>query len=191
MKINNKRIFITSDTHFGHNKDFLWSPRSFSSIEEHDEEVIKKWNSVVGEDDIVIHLGDVMLGDNEHGIECLKKLNGTIYLVFGNHDTDARKILYTQLPNVELLGYSNMLQYNKYHFYLSHYPTITGNYDDDKPLKARVINLCGHRHTQDRWADWDNGIIYHVEMDAHNCTPILLDDIIEEIKEKINGISVN
>ena len=70
-------------------------------------------------------------------------------------------------------------------FYLSHYPTLTSNLDSNEPLKARVINLCGHSHTQDRWADWDKGLIYHVEMDAHNCYPVLLDDIIEEIKNKV------
>ena len=25
-------IYFTSDTHFGHNKDFLWSPRGYNNI---------------------------------------------------------------------------------------------------------------------------------------------------------------
>ena len=62
-----KKIWFTSDTHFGHIKDFLWSPRGFNSIEEHDEIIIKNWNELVAPEDEVYHLGDVMLNDNEHG----------------------------------------------------------------------------------------------------------------------------
>lgn len=178
------KIFLTSDTHFGHSKDFLYSPRGFPSIQEHDEAIIANWNSVVGPDDIVYHLGDVMLGDNEHGMECLRRLNGNIKIVSGNHDTDARWASYATLPNVDLLGWAYMLKYRKYHFYLSHYPTITSNYDYDKPLGAKVINLCGHSHTTDPFADSDKGLIYHCEMDAHNCYPVLLDNIVEMMKEE-------
>ena len=34
-------IYLTSDTHFCHNKDFLYEPRGFQSIEEHDEAIVK------------------------------------------------------------------------------------------------------------------------------------------------------
>ena len=30
-------IYLSSDTHFGHVKDFLWRPRGFSSVEEMNE----------------------------------------------------------------------------------------------------------------------------------------------------------
>lgn len=125
-----------------------------------------------------------MLNDNEHGMECLRRLNGVIKIIRGNHDTDARWQLYGTLPNVELLGYATMLKYNKYSFYLSHYSSITGNFDYDKPLRQQVINLCGHSHAQNPFIDIDKGLIYHCELDAHNCYPVLLDDIIEEMKAK-------
>ena len=80
-----KKIWFTSDTHFGHQKEFLWAPRGFNSIEEHDEMIIHNWNEVVGPNDDVYHLGDVMLNDNEHGLECLKRLNGKIHITIGNH----------------------------------------------------------------------------------------------------------
>lgn len=175
-------VWVTSDTHFGHDRDFLYSPRGFNSIEEHDKEMIKRWNEVVQPDDIVYHLGDVMLNNNEHGMECLKQLNGNIKIIPGNHDTPTRLKLYTTLPNVEVLGYAEVIKYNKYNIYLSHHPTITSNLDFDKPLKARLINICGHSHTSNPFDDMDNGIIYHVEMDAHYCVPIKLEDAIEEIK---------
>ena len=87
------RIFVTSDTHFGHDREFLFSPRGFTSIQEHDAAVIANWNSVVGPDDVVYHLGDVMLGDNAYGITCLKLLNGNIKIIPGNHDINNSKAI--------------------------------------------------------------------------------------------------
>ena len=84
-------IWFSSDTHFGHNKEFLYGPRGFSNVEEMNEAIIERWNKVVKPDDIVYHLGDTMLNDNEKGIECMHRLNGEIFLIWGNHDTDARK----------------------------------------------------------------------------------------------------
>lgn len=58
---------------------------------------------------------------------------------------------------------------------------MTSNYND-KGLFG-VINLCGHLHTTDRFWDMDeHGLIYHVELDAHNMRPVLIDNIIEDIK---------
>ena len=34
-------IYFTSDTHFCHDKEFLYKPRGFSSIEEHDKTVVE------------------------------------------------------------------------------------------------------------------------------------------------------
>lgn len=181
-------IYITSDTHFMHGKDFLYGPRGFSSAEEMSEAIVSNWNSIVSPDDTVYHLGDVILTDTEKGMEYLKRLNGNIMLIRGNHDSDARMQLYTDLPNVIYLGYANMLKYKHWLFYLSHYPTLTSNLDDaSKPLKARVVNLCGHSHTKNKWADIDQGLIYHVELDAHNNYPVLLDDIIKEFQQLKNN----
>lgn len=176
------KIWLTSDTHFGHERDFLYSPRGFDSVGLHDQEVIRRWNQVVSPDDIVYHLGDVMLNDNNHGMECLRQLNGHIKIIRGNHDTDTRWRLYPTLENVEVIGWAEVIKYKGYNFYLSHHPTITANLDFEKPLKARLINLCGHVHTQDKFLDMESGVIYHVEMDAHDCMPVSLDDILTDIK---------
>lgn len=179
-------IYLTSDWHFCHDQSFLYEPRGFKNVNEMNEAIIAKHNSIVSPEDDVIVLGDLMLNNTEKGIECVNRLNGNLHIVYGNHDTSNRIQEYINLKlDTEFWGYAIPYKYKKYIFYLSHYPTLTSNLDNDKPLKARVINLCGHSHTQDRWADWDKGLIYHVEMDAHNCYPVLLDDIIEEIKNKV------
>jgi calcineurin-like phosphoesterase family protein len=177
------KIFITSDTHFGHDREFLWGPRGFASIQEHDEEVIRRWNAVVGPDDIVYHLGDVMLGDNEYGLSCLRRLNGTIKIIRGNHDTDSRWKLYQTLPNVECLGWAEVIKYKKYQFYLSHHPTMTSNLDKAPYLKMHLINLFGHTHQQKTFYN-DIPFMFHVGLDSNDNKPILLDDAIELMRQE-------
>lgn len=180
-------VYVTSDLHFGHNKDFLYAARGFKTIEEHDEAIIKNWNSIVTRSDTVIILGDLILNDNYGGIGKLRKLNGHKIILLGNHDTAAREELYENLWDAEVVGYGMPFKYDGYSFYLSHYPTICANRDVDKPLRCRTINLCGHVHTSDRWYNWNEGLIYHCELDAHGNKPVLIDSIIEEINAKLSG----
>lgn len=180
-------IYITSDTHFCHVKDFLWRPRGFESVEEMNETIVERWNTVVGERDMVYHLGDIALSDTEAAIPYIKALNGHIIWIRGNHDSDNRiKAILDSCHNIEMLSYANwnaswatVLKDGKWTYYLSHYPTLTGNHEEWR----KVVNLCGHSHTQDRWVDWDK-MCYHVEMDAHDCYPISLDQVKAEIKVK-------
>ena len=178
------KIWICSDWHFCHDKSFLYEPRGFKSTGEMNEAIIQHHNELVAPDDIVYHLGDEIMSDLDGGIRCLRRLNGQIHLIRGNHSTDTKlKATIESCPNVVDAGkWADMLKYHKYTFYLSHYPTLCANNDADKPLSRCVINLCGHTHTQDRFLDMDRGLIYHCEMDVNNCYPILLDDIIEDIK---------
>lgn len=80
-------IFLIADTHFGHKRviEFEKDFRPFTSIEEHDQHLVEEWNNVVGNKDIVWHLGDVLFG--RHSFETLGRLKGIKKLVLGNHDT--------------------------------------------------------------------------------------------------------
>ena len=129
-------------------------------------------------------LGDLMLGDNVWGMECLSRLNGNLHIVFGNHDTNTRQMLYSASPNVvEICGWATALNYRKYHFYLSHFPTLTGNLEKES-LHQCTLNLFGHTHSKDKFFE-DRPYMYNVSLDANDNTPVLLDDIIERMKEKI------
>lgn len=178
-------VWFTSDLHLGHNKSFLYEPRGFKNIQEHDKAIIENWNKMIRPDDKVYVLGDLMLNDNEAGIEKIKQLKGQIYVVRGNHDSEVRVNLYNNCDNIIKVTEGQFLRYGKYHFYLSHYPTLCSNFDGDKPLKARMVSLCGHSHSQNPFEDWDKGLIYHVELDAHNNFPVSIDSIIKDIKNKI------
>ena len=50
--------YFTSDLHFGHENILRFDKRPFSSIKEHDEELIKRWNAKVKPGDTVYILGD-------------------------------------------------------------------------------------------------------------------------------------
>ena len=110
-------IWVSSDCHFCHDRDFIFKPRGFDNIFDMNETIIKNWNSLVNYDDTVYLLGDIMLNDNFEGINCLRRLNGNIKIIFGNHDTDTRKDLYKELYNVEVLGYATLIKANG--FFLS------------------------------------------------------------------------
>lgn len=172
-------IWVTSDWHFCHDREFIWKARGFASVEDMNEHIINAHNAVVKPDEDVYVLGDLMLGDSAKGIECIKRMNGKLHIVRGNHDTDNRWKMYSELPNVVEQSNAIIFKYEKHHFYMSHYPTITSNNDYDKSIAQRTLNLCGHAHTFDPWSDIDKGYIYHCEMEAHKCEPILLDDILQ------------
>ena len=173
-------IYITSDLHFGHNKPFLYQPRGFNSIEEHDNTIIQNWNNIVNDNDDVYVLGDLMLGDMEYGLNCLSQLKGKLHIIIGNHDTDNKIQHYYDLPNVVEIADVLIIKYNKYRFYLSHYPTITSNINDKHYF---LINLYGHTHQQTNFYE-NNCFMYHVGLDSHNNTPVSIDHIIVDIKAK-------
>lgn len=77
------RIFVTADHHFGHENIIKFCDRPFSSAQHMDEWLIGKWNSVVSEDDMVLHLGDFTLTETETAVRYIRELNGRI-AVLGN-----------------------------------------------------------------------------------------------------------
>jgi calcineurin-like phosphoesterase family protein len=176
-------IYLTSDTHFGHDREFLWGPRGFKSIEEHDETIIANWNAVVGPEDDVYVLGDIMLGTTDN-IRYVSQLKGRLHIVLGNHDTSTREKLYKELPNVvEVAEVGIRLNYKKYHFVLTHYPMLTGNLEKES-LKQMSLNLYGHTHQLTNFY-MDLPYLYHVGVDSHNGYPVLVDDIIDEMNKKV------
>lgn len=180
------RLYFTSDLHFCHDREFIWAERGFKSVSEMNETIIRNWNSMIDENDDCYVLGDIMLGDNTQGLKCLKQLRGHIHIIKRNHDTVSRIPLYESCYNVVKVSNAEYIKAEGYNFYLSHYPTITANLDDGAPIKARVINLCGHSHIKNRFKDMDKGLIYHVEIDCHNNFPISFDEILFDINHFIS-----
>jgi len=163
-----------------HDKDFIWKTRGYANIFEMNKDLIDKWNSVVTSEDVVYHLGDVMLGNLEDGIKCLHQLNGNIHIIRGNHCTDKRVTEFLKSYNVLDVTYADVFKANKHWvFYLSHYPSLVANEGDRK----KIFNLSGHIHTTDKFLLAKHQI-YNVGVDAHNGFPVSIDEIIEDIRER-------
>lgn len=53
------------------------------------KELIRRWNEVVKPEDTVYHLGDFAFSRPDKTNEIASQLNGTKFIVLGNHDKDA------------------------------------------------------------------------------------------------------
>ena len=190
-------IYFTSDLHFGHNKEFLYKPRGYDSLEEMTKDIILKWNSTVCDEDDVYILGDLMLTDTPVVHDQIKSLKGRLHIICGNHDTERRIELYRTFSNVVEVTYAKPLKYGKYHFWLSHYPTITSS-DDKEGLHKYLINLYGHTHQSlspfyhdaIEYVPW----MYNVGLDCHHNRVVSIEQIIVDCEgfwENFNALSVN
>lgn len=111
--------FFSSDWHLGHKNILRYDPRPFEDIETHDETIISNYNSIVGSNDNFYFLGDFCL-DSRRTEEYLKRLNGKLFFIKGNHD---------KRNTVKL--------YEKYGTYLGQL--------DDLSIKNQAIVLCHYR----------------------------------------------
>ena len=129
-------IYFTSDTHFGDPRVLRIDRRPFSTMAEHDAALIANWNTVVGEEDEVWHLGDVISkrGDCE-GL--LGALNGRKHLIIGNNDPETT----TGAKGwASVQAYAEMLL-DGHHLILCHYAFRTWN-----KMGKKSIDLHGHSH---------------------------------------------
>lgn len=174
------KVWLTSDLHFGHDREFIYGPRGFDGVAAMNETIIRNWNAIVSPEDDVYVLGDIMLGDDKTGLSCLRRLQGNIHIIVGNHDTDRRIELYREMGyDVE---FGARLSHRKLSFYLSHYPTITENFDEEKPINRRVFNLHGHTHQGNKFNQMFP-TMYCVGLEAQSNCPVSLDQVVDEIKE--------
>lgn len=81
----NKKFYI-ADWHYGHGNCIAFDNRPFTSLDEMNQELIKRWNSVVSAGDTVYVLGDMFWCKSEEAKHVLDKLNGQKFLIKGNHD---------------------------------------------------------------------------------------------------------
>lgn len=77
------KTYFTSDFHFNHKNIIRYANRPFSSVEMMNEEMVLRYNQIVGNDDTVYVLGDVAFGRD---LSNAKSLNCRKILLAGNHD---------------------------------------------------------------------------------------------------------
>ena len=178
----NRKIWLTSDFHFNHDKEFIYKARGFETVYDMNRAIIKNFNEVVAPEDDVYVLGDLMLGGSDRmadGLSLIKQLNGELHIVRGNHDTDTRWEAYHHLYNVVECENAIYLKYQGHHFYMSHFPTFTANLEKET-LKQCTLNVFGHTHQKTKFYN-DIPFMYCVGLEAHGCAPVNIDDVLKDM----------
>jgi calcineurin-like phosphoesterase family protein len=81
------KTFVTSDTHFDHDRICEFAKRPWANVDEMNEALILKWNAKIQPNDEVFHLGDFSFTRKKERLEELTgRLHGRKYLILGNHD---------------------------------------------------------------------------------------------------------
>jgi calcineurin-like phosphoesterase family protein len=170
-------VFLTSDTHFGHVNicnftNYDGSPvRPWDSVEEMDEEMVKRWNDTVGPKDKVYHLGDVVI--NRKFLPILDRLNGDKVLYKGNHDIFRLADYVKYFRDIRSYGVMNGC-------ILSHIPV-------HKESIARFgANIHGHTHGN-RVLDADGNIdpdYFCVCVEQTDYRPISFEDVLQKIRNQ-------
>ena len=125
-------VRFIADLHLSHQN--MATRRGFSSVEEHDEHIISKWNDVVSKRDVTYILGDVTM-EKKSPYALLDKLNGRKHVVMGNHDR--RQDVEALLKHVDSVA--GMVQYKG--IILTHCPIHPMELDYRFPK-----NIHGHIH---------------------------------------------
>ena len=79
------KVFVTSNLQLGRPAAIKTYKRDFKSVDEMNDALINKWNSIITNKDVVYHLGNFAL-DPKTAQDALLRLNGTIYFSLGEHD---------------------------------------------------------------------------------------------------------
>lgn len=137
-----KRFYI-SDMHFGHANCLSFDNRPFTSVDEMDAELIRRWNSVVSAGDLVYVLGDMFWCKVSEAIPILEQLNGQKFLIKGNHDR-CKGTEFTK-HFVKIADYMEVEDGDK-HVVLCHYPMPCF-----KKSFYGWYHLYGHVHNSFEW----------------------------------------
>lgn len=158
------RTFLIADTHFDHKNVITYENRPWPTVEEMNEEIIRRWNSIIRPEDRVYHLGDVSM--NRNGLLLAAQLNGRKILIKGNHDTQKLK---DYVPIFDDIRATHKLN----NFVLTHIPI-----HPDQKYRFDG-NIHGHLHGKrillpggsiDPW-------YFSVSVEHIDYTPILLEEV--------------
>ena len=175
-----KKRFFISDNHFCHGNIIRYCNRPWNSgrdgngelivtpedIHRMNEDMIARWNSVVGPEDIVWNLGDFCFGKKENVLEILPRLNGKINLVMGNHDRHNIRFYYEAGFN---RVYDRPVIIDGF-IILSHAPV---QWVKDGGVWA---NLYGHVHNQEMYRPYTSNT-YNCCVEVNDYRPVPFEEI--------------
>jgi calcineurin-like phosphoesterase family protein len=134
-----------------------------------DEEMIRRWNEVVGPDDIIYHLGDFCMGKRPAPYY-LERLNGEKHFVWGNHDSDQVR----NLPHwASSQPYLEVKIDGKF-IVMCHYSFRVWN-----KSHRGALNFYGHSHNS---LPGYRDMSCDVGSDVFNLTPVQLPEILRKMR---------
>jgi len=170
-------VWFTSDHHFGHAGILEWQAetRPFASVDEMDAELVRRWNARVAPGDMVYHVGDLFWGSADHALAILRRLNGQVYLIRGNHDRTADKP--TVRKKLAALKDMASIRVNGQPIILCHYAMRVWNRSH-----YGAWQLYGHSHGS--LPDDPNAMSMDVGVDCHGLAPVSFDEVASVMSRK-------
>ena len=151
-----RKVWVISDTHYGHKNICrgvtawrlpdgsipLSQTRDFKTIEQMNESIVNNINSVVGQDDVLIHLGDWSFGGFEQ-IELFRNqiVCKNVHIITGNHDHHIENNRGDCQELFASVNHYTKLMYKFGTFVLMHYPMASWD-----GLNKGHVHLHGHVH---------------------------------------------
>ena len=135
-----KNYYIIADTHFDHENIIRYCNRPYLKVEYMNNDLVNRWNNVVSKNDVVYVLGDLAFG-KEAISKYTQQLNGTKYLIKGNHDTYSNKF-YREAGFKEVYDHPILVDF----FLLSHEPLQLSE-------TTPYFNYYGHVHNDSKYQD--------------------------------------
>lgn len=183
-------LLFYSDPHFGHKNIIKYCNRPFNSVEEMDEELIRRYNEMVTDADAVVWVGDCFFYKKEKCKEIMDRLNGTKYLIRGNHDKSPQQMLSMGFISVqeERWGYIGDHQVQLCHFPFKPFDFKNLNlswfhqwfiqryelrFRKERPKNNGQWLIHGHTHNKRKF----NGRQIHVGVDAWDFYPVPVEEI--------------
>lgn len=166
------RTFFIADTHFGDENILRYENRSFASVEEMDQELVRRWNETVGEEDAVFHLGDFSSLGEEEDRQLLSRLHGKKVLVLGNHDRHRTPEQWRSLGFEEAVPWPVVWE----GFYmLSHEPLYVNQ-------NMPYANVFGHVHGNPAYRDASPHSVC-VSVERTEFAPLSFEDLRQRLRE--------
>ena len=168
-------IYFTSDLHFFHNNAIGYGSRPYGDWQEMNEGLIQNWNQAVGPEDEVYILGDLTMKGPQQALEVIGRLNGTKYMIRGNHDHFLNKAAFDTSVFAWIKDYHRLV-YQGQRIVLFHYPIA----EWDQKFRG-AIHLHGHQHNPPEYNlnNKKNGLRrYDVGVDANGWRPVSIEEIL-------------
>lgn len=179
--MNNKyggKVFLGADYHFSHKSILRFCPdsRPFKDVDEMNEAIVDRHNSMVSPEDTTYMLGDIAFCSATIAAGFLNRMNGKKILITGNHDKGNLKQNKFRDVFEEIHEYLEIRLPCNTKVCMFHFPIYSWN-----ESHYGGIHFFGHLHSKP--ALGMKGRCMDVGLDTNNCYPYNMDDLVEKMKQ--------